>query len=307
MASLVFMGTPEFAVPSLKALIEAGHDIKAVVTQPDRPKGRGHILSPPPVKELALKKGIKVLQPTKLKDEGFVSELREHNPEFLIVVAYGRILPDEVLNIPTRAPINLHASLLPKYRGSAPIAWAIINGEKTTGVTTMIITKELDTGDVLLSEEVPIRDDDTTETLSKRLSIIGAPLLVKTISGMLDGSVLPKPQVGEPSYAPQIKKQDGKIHWDMPSRALFNFIRGMQPWPGAFTEIEKETITILRAEPIEGIGSPGRIEKIEKDSIVVGTGDGLIRILTLKPAHRRAMTAGEFIRGRKIKEGMSFR
>lgn len=307
MASIVFMGTPEFAVPSLRALIEAGHDIRAVITQPDRPKGRGHILSPPPVKELALRNGIRVLQPTKLRDEGFLSELKGLEPEFIVVVAYGRILPDEVLMIPSRAPINLHASLLPKYRGSAPIAWAIINGEKTTGVTTMIITKELDTGDVLLYEETPINDDDTTETLSKRLSIIGAPLLVRTISGMIDGSVVPKPQVGEPSYAPQIKKQDGRIDWNMPSRALFNFIRGMYPWPGAFTEIDKETVTILRSEPLEGSGISGRIERIEKDSIVVGTGDGLLRIIALKPAHRRAMTAGEFIRGRSIKEGMFFR
>lgn len=307
MASLVFMGTPEFAVPSLKALFEAGHEIKFVITQPDKPKGRGHVMAAPPVKEFALSKGLRVLQPTRLRDENFIAELRRARPEFLIVVAYGKILTEEVLAVPSIAPINLHASLLPKYRGAAPIPWAIINGEKETGVTTMIITKELDSGDVLLTERVAITDDDTAESLSRKLSAIGAELLVRTIDGMLKGTVRPTPQKGEPTYVPQIKKSDGRINWSKTAKELFNFVRGMYPWPGAYTEIDGEIVTLIKTRPLQGTGKGGQIERITKDSIIVGTKDGLLEILELKPSGRRAMSAGEFLRGRAITPGMRFK
>ncbi|OGW70579.1 MAG: methionyl-tRNA formyltransferase, partial [Nitrospirae bacterium RIFOXYC2_FULL_44_7] len=221
---IVFFGTPLFAVSSLKALLQAGEEISAVVTQPDRKKGRGHLLSQSPVKELAVKNGINVLQPKKMNDTAFLNELSSIKPELIAVVAYGKILTEEILRLPELGCINVHASLLPKYRGAAPIAWAIINGEKKTGITTMLMDKGLDTGDILLQEELEVRGDDTTETLSLRLSEIGASLLLKTISSIKDGSLKPQKQSKEAAYAPIIKKEDGRVNWTKTAPELSNFV-----------------------------------------------------------------------------------
>lgn len=302
---IIFFGTPEFALPSLELLISSENEIIAVVSQPDKRRGRISISSPPPVKELALKNGLNVLQPTSIKSEVFIHKLRNLNPDLIIVVAYGKILPLEILQIPKFGCINLHASLLPKYRGAAPIQWAIINGEKITGITTMFMDEGLDTGDILLQEEIEISSDDTAETLSKKLAKSGASLLMKTIIKIKDHSITPIAQTGIPSYAPPLKKEDGKIVWAKTSQEIFNFVRGMYPWPGAYCYLDEKRIKILRVSVLEGNGKPGRIEKAEKE-LIVGTGKGLISILELQPEGKKPMTANAFIQGRKVKEGSFF-
>jgi methionyl-tRNA formyltransferase len=303
---VVFFGTPAFAIPSLRALIESGEKIEAVVTRPDAPKGRDRAPSAPPVKELALKHGLRVLQPRSMKDEGFVKELRDISPEFLVVVAYGRILTREIIGVPTVAPVNVHASLLPRYRGASPIAWAIINGDAETGVTTQIIKYELDTGDILLQEKTGIADEDTTETLSERLSVIGADLLVRTIKGLRDGTITPFPQAGEPTYAPPLKKEDGLMNWNRTARELFNFARGMHPWPGAYSFLHGERLRLAKVGLVPGEGAPGRIAKAEGDELLVGTGEGLLSIIELQPEGKRPMAARAFLQGRDVVEGDVF-
>lgn len=302
-SNIVFLGTPEFAVPSLDALLREGFQVSLVITQSDKPKGRGHVMAMPPVKEFAISSGIRVLQPLKLKDESFISDLKSINPDFIVVVAYGRILPKAILDIPTSASLNLHASLLPKYRGASPIAWAIINGETETGVTTMLISEGIDEGDILLGEKVEISDEDTTETLGRRLSVVGAGLLVRTLHGLMEGSIKRTPQTGTPSYAPPLKKQDGRVNWSKSAREIFNFIRGMHPWPGAYSMIGTETVKILRAKPLNGRGTESRIETVTEDSMVIGTAKGLLSITEVKPEGKRAMPVKGFLQGRKIKEG----
>lgn len=302
---IIFFGTPEFALPSLELLISSEEEIIAVVSQPDKRRERISISSPTPVKELALKNGLNFLQPTNIKSQVFIDELRNLNPDLIIVVAYGKILPLEILQIPKFGCINLHASLLPKYRGAAPIQWAIINGEKITGITTMFMDEGLDTGDILLQEEIEISSDDTAETLSKKLAKSGASLLMKTIIKIKDRSITPIAQTGIPSYAPPLKKEDGKIVWSKTSQEIFNFVRGMYPWPGAYCYLDEKRIKILRVSILEGNGKPGRIEKAEKE-LIVGTGKGLISILELQPEGKKPMTANAFIQGRKVKEGSFF-
>jgi len=303
---IVFFGTPQFAVPSFNALIKAGEEIIAVVTQPDKKKGRGHLLSQPPVKELSVSNGIRVLQPVKIKDTAFLNELSSIKPELIVVVAYGRILPESILTLPLLGCVNVHASLLPKYRGAAPIPWAIIDGEKTTGVTTMLMDHGLDTGDILLQEELEIIAEDTTETLSGKLSELGASLLLKTIKGIGDGSIKPEPQTGEATYAPVIKKEDGRIIWSKRATELFNFVRGMYPWPGAYCYLNKERIKLIRVTAIDGSGKAGRIEKAQKGEFVVGTDEGLLSIIELQPEGKNIMSAKAFLHGRNIKEGTYF-
>jgi methionyl-tRNA formyltransferase len=303
---IVFFGTPAFAVPSLNALFQSGEEVIGVITQPDKRKGRDHMPSPPPVKELALNEGIKVLQPANIKDPLFLNELSGMQPEIIVVVAYGKILPAQILNLPPNGCINVHASLLPKYRGAAPIPWAIINGEKKTGITTMLMDEGLDTGDIILQEETEITDNDNAETLSKRLSEIGAYLLIKTITGIKDGSIKPIPQVGDPSYAPPFKKEDGRINWSKSTREIFNFVRGMYPWPGAYCYLNNERIKIIKVKMLEGSGSPRRIEKALGGELIIGTGEGLISIIELQPEGKKQMSAGAFLLGRQLKEGIFF-
>lgn len=300
--SLVFFGTPLFAVPSLDALVSSGEEVEAVVTQKDRRRDRGHALLPPPVKEAAVRLGIKVLQPSTMKDEAFLRELAAIGPEFIIVVAYGKILPRAVLDMPRRYAINLHASLLPRYRGASPVAWAIINGETETGVTTMVMSEGLDEGDILLQDRTSIDEDETAETLLRKLSGLGASLLVKTLRGLREGSLEPRPQMGEPSYAPPMRKEDGRVHWSKTAREIYNFVRGMHPWPGAYCHIGDERVKLLEVKPVEGAARPGEI-RTAGDSLLVGTGDGLLSIARLQPEGRKAMTAGAYLRGRSIREG----
>ena len=305
--ALIFFGTPQFAVPSLKALIDEKEDIALVVTQPDKVKGRGHMLSSPPVKELALSYGLKVLQPNKIRDEDFYNELRSIAPEFIIVIAYGKILPEEILNMPKFGCINVHASLLPKYRGAAPIQWALINGEKVTGITTMLMDKGLDTGDILLRSELEIKADDNSETLFKKLSELGAKTLIGTIKGMREGKIKPVPQTGEASYAPPLKKEDGKIDWNRSAEELFNFARGMYPWPSAFCYFNDERIKIVRSRKSKFRSQkeavPGRVVKAFDGEIIVETGDGFLVIEELQPEGKKVMSAKAFLAGRKLKEG----
>jgi len=303
---IVFFGTPEFAIPSLKALLHSEEDVVAIVTQTDKRKGRGRTLSPPPAKEFAMNKGIKILQPTKIKDPVFLKDLSDMDPDIIVVVAYGKILPLQILKLPHLGCINVHASLLPKYRGAAPIQWAIILGEKKTGITTMVMDEGLDTGDILLQEETEITDEDNTETLSKRLSEMGASVLLKTIKGIKDRFLKPIPQVGTPSYAPPLKKEDGRIDWSKSAPAIYNFVRGMHPWPGAYCYLNKERIKITRVAVLKGSGIPRRVEKINEGQLIIGTGEGSISIIEIQPEGKRPMYATAFLQGRRIKVGTFF-
>lgn len=303
---IVFFGTPTFAVPSLKALLQSGEEVVAVVTQTDKKRGRDRIPSPPPVKEFALHRKIKVLQPTDIKEPAFLDELSAIEPEIIVVVAYGKILSLPILKLPHLGCINVHASLLPKYRGAAPIQWALINGEKKTGVTTMLMDEGLDTGNILLQAEAEITDEDNTETLSKRLSEMGASLLLKTIKGFKDSSLKPLPQGGNPSYAPPLKKDDGRLDWSKSAIEIFNFVRGMYPWPCAYCYLSQERIKITRVNVLEGSGLPGRVEKVSKCELIVGTGKGLLSIIELQPEGRKPMSAKAFLQGRRLLGGELF-
>jgi methionyl-tRNA formyltransferase len=303
---IVFFGTPAFAVPSLNALLQSGEEIVAVVTQADKRRGRNRTPSPPPVKEFAMHHDIRILQPAKIKDPAFLNELFPMRPEIIIVVAYGKILPPSILILPPYGCINVHASLLPKYRGAAPIQWALMNGEKKTGVTTMLMDEGLDTGAVILQEETEIADEDNAETLSKRLSDIGASLLVKTMQGLKNSSLKPMPQSGTPSYAPPLKKENGRIDWSKGAAEIFNFVRGMYPWPCAYCHFRQERIKITRVRVINGSGIPGRVEKVSKEELIVGTGKERLSIIELQPEGKRPMAAGAFLQGRRIQEGNFF-
>jgi len=302
---IVFMGTPEFAVPSLKALIESEDEVVAVVCQPDKPKGRGLEVLPPPTKVLAEKHGIPVLQPQKIKTEEFFNELKKFSPDLICVVAYGKILPKNILDLPPYGCINVHASILPKYRGAAPINWAIIRGEKVTGITTMKMDEGMDTGDMLLKREIPIDDEDTGETLSQRLSLIGAELLIETIRLLKGGGLNPIPQDhSQATYAPMLKKENGNIDWGKPAEEIRNLIRGTLPWPGAYTTLEGKLLKIYKARVNEGTGNPGEVIKSDSGILRVATGRGALDLLEVQIEGGKRLKAEEFLRGRRIKEGM---
>ncbi|WP_028844445.1 methionyl-tRNA formyltransferase [Thermodesulfovibrio thiophilus] len=300
---IIFFGTPAFAVPTLNALISDKEKILLVVTQPDKPKGRGKVIQPAEVKKIALEHRLPLIQPDRVRDENFIKMLKELNPEFIVVVAYGKIIPGEILKIPEYGCINLHASLLPKYRGAAPIQWALIKGEKITGVTTMLIDEGLDTGPILLQKEVLIEDEDNAQSFSEKLSRIGADLIVETLDKMRKGVITPIPQSGESSYAPQLKKEDGKINWSVSAIEIFNLIRGTYPWPCAYSFFKNERVKIIKAQVMEGESEPGMIVKA-KNELIVATGRGFLKILLIQPEGKKIMTAKEFISGRKINEGV---
>ncbi len=303
---IVFFSTPAFAIPSLDALLRSGEEVVGVVTQADKRKGRDRIPSPPPVKEFASNSGLKVLQPANIKDPVFINELAVIEPEIIAVVAYGKILPLQILKLPPFGCVNVHASLLPKYRGAAPIQWAIINGERKTGITTMLMDEGLDRGDIFLQEETEIADEDNTETLSKKLSEMGASLLIKTIKGIKDGSIKPIPQAGTPSFAPPLRKEDGRIGWSKSAKEIFDFVRGMYPWPCAYCYLNRERIKIIKVKVLEGSGMPSRVEKAIKGELIVGTGKGLISVIELQPEGSRLMSATAFLQGRRVAEGSFF-
>ncbi len=304
--SIIFFGTPQFAAASLQALIDSNENIPLVITQPDKKSGRGGKISKPPVKILAEDNKIEILQPGSLTDNDLPERLHSISPEFIVVVAYGKILRESILGIPSRGCINVHASLLPEYRGAAPIQWALINGESITGVTTMFMDKGMDTGDILLRKEVAIKRNDTSDTLAERLAHVGADLLLDTIKGLREELIRPVAQQGTSSYAPILKKEDGRIDWGKSAMSLHSFIRGMYPWPCAFTFYRDKYIKIHEALPAEGSGVSGRIDSTSGNEIVIGTGDGLLIIKRVQPEGKIVMDAKAFINGYRLKEGESF-
>ena len=299
---IIFMGTPEFAVPSLQALIDSEHNVVCVVCQPDRPSGRGRKLTPPPVKILAEEHSIPVLQPEKVRTEEFFQKLSSFKPDVICVTAYGRIIPPNILELPKYGCVNVHASILPKFRGAAPINWAIINGEKTTGITTMLMDEGMDTGDILLKEEIEIGDDDTSIELSEKLSRIGAALLIETITKGQNDEITPiKQNDDDATLAPIIKKDVGKIDWNKSAEEIRNLIRGTQPWPGAFTSYEGKNIKIFKASVDDTTGNPGEIIKVDKDSLLIGTGNKSLFIEELQIEGGKRLRVSDFLRGNSLK------
>ncbi len=304
---IVYMGTPDFAVPTLEALHASPFDLSWVVTQPDRPKGRGRQLAPPPVKSAALELGYEVAQPGDVRDESFMAFLRRLAPDYLVVVAFGQILPASVLSIPIRGAINVHASLLPRYRGPAPIQWAIIRGESVTGVTTMLMDTGVDTGDMLLDARTPIENTDTAATLHDRLSRMGADLLVKTIDAFHHGKIFPRAQKHDlATYAPMLKKENGQIQWHQSALAIDAQIRAMTPWPGAFCTMCARRYKIHKARPITGRTSteaPGTVVPGFPDELRIATGDGELAILEIQSASGKRLSIKQFLNGTCIAPG----
>jgi methionyl-tRNA formyltransferase len=298
------MGTPGFAVPTLRALIESDNDVVAVVTKPDTPKGRGRRVIPPPIKILTIDYNIPVLQPEKIKTEEFYSELKKCEPDMICVAAYGKILPKNILDLPPYGCINVHASLLPKYRGAAPINWAIVRGEKITGITTMMMDEGMDTGDILLQKEVKIEVEDNAESLSEKLSIVGAELLIETISLQKQERLPRIPQDhSKATYAPMLKKENGIIDWRTSSEEIKNLIRGTLPWPGAHTTIDGKNLKLYKAEVSHGIGKPGEVMLSESGILRVATGDGSIDIKEIQIEGGKRLSTRAFLSGRKIPTG----
>src|SRR3984957_9199432 len=303
--TLVFCGTPVFAVPTLEKLVEAGFPVRLVVTQPDRPKGRGMQLTPSPVKRRALQSGLPISQPEKIKtNEEFRAQLSAIKPDAIIVVGYGRIIPSWMLDLPPLGNLNLHASLLPKYRGAAPIQWAIANGETVTGVTTMRIDAGLDTGNILLQQNVAIAPDDTSETTAPRLAAIGADLMVETLHRLQSGSIqsIPQDNAGA-SLAPILKKEDGLIDFSRSAPETFNRLRGFQPWPGAYTSFRGKNLQILKAQPIADAFNPAELQ-VQQDRLLVGCGHNTsLELLELQLEGKKRTPAKDFLHGYRPNPG----
>ncbi|MEJ2655794.1 MAG: methionyl-tRNA formyltransferase [Desulfobacterales bacterium] len=305
-ARIIFMGTPEFAVPALKALHKNDQDVVLVVTRPDRGKGRGRRLSLPPVKKAAENLGYTVLQPPSIRSTEFSNIISEYEPDFIVVVAFGHIITKNILDIPRIAAINIHASLLPKYRGPAPIQWAIINGENKTGITVIRLDEGLDTGDILLSSELEIAPDDTSGTLHDRLADLGADLLIQSLNAFKTGDIHPVPQDHtQATYAPMLKKNDGRMDWKAPARSLEAFIRGMTPWPGAFTFHGEKRLKIFKAKTIfmDPSDPPGTVVKGFPDELWIATGKGILSILEIQGESGKRLWVKDFLRGYKIPPG----
>jgi methionyl-tRNA formyltransferase len=305
--NLLFCGTPQFAVPTLEKLLAEGFTIDLVVSQPDEPSGRGYEVKPPPVKQVAEKAGIQVFQPAKLKDPATQEFLFRYRPHAIVVVAYGRIIPPWMIELPRLGCINLHASLLPKYRGAAPIQWAIIRGETVTGVTTMKIDPGMDTGDILLVREIPIREDDTTETLSASLSRIGADLMIETLLGLERAEISPRPQDHSlATMAPMLKKEDGRIDWNLPAREISWRVRGLRPWPGAYSTFRGKNLHIWSSAVAET-----RLTEVPPGTLVGGAGKlsvacGQRTQLELKEVQlegRKRLSARDFLNGVHLQPG----
>jgi len=299
----VFLGSGAFAIRSFEALLDAGHEVATLVTQPDREKGRGRALAPPPLKPVAEARGVPILQPRRIKDPEAQRTVRDLGPEVQVVVAYGQILPRSVIDIPPLGTVNVHASLLPRYRGAAPIQWAIAGGETRTGVTTMLIDEGLDTGPILLSDSTPIGDDETAAELEPRLARLGAETLLRTLEGLRQGTLSPVPQ--DPALAtlaPLLKKEDGRLDWTREAAVLARRIRAFQPWPGALTSHQGRELKVVKAriEPPAGdhLATPGTVVSVDREGIVVACGQGSrLRLVEVQPESRRAMPAAAFAAG----------
>ena len=298
---VVFMGTPSFACPSLEALQEANYEILGVFTQPDKPARRGQKLTAPPVKELALERHLPVYQPQSLSDEGVIAQIKALAPDIIIVVAYGKLLPQEVLDIAPYGAINVHGSILPKYRGAAPIQWAVLNGETKTGITIMQMDKGLDTGDMLSVWETDILAQETAGELFERLSVQGAKCLIETLEQIKAGQLSPVPQDdSRSSYAPQLRKEDSAVNWAKSAQEIHNQIRGLNPWPMATGEVAGRGFKFHKARVGERKGAPGQVLQADKHGIEVACGQGSVCIEILQAAGKRAMTAEEYLRGNPI-------
>ncbi len=317
--NIIFMGTPDFAVGTLEALIDAGHTIELVVTQPDKPKGRGNAMAYSPVKEAALAHGIEVYQPRRIRDAESVAFLNQYRPDVIVVVAFGQILPKEILDLPKYCPVNVHASLLPKYRGAAPIQWAVINGEKTSGVTTMRMDEGLDTGDMILREEVTLAPDETGGSLFDRLAEVGAKLCVKTVAALADGSATFTPQDHtQATHTTIIKKGQGELDFSRPAKQLEQLVRGLDPWPSAFTYLDGRMLKIWRAEVAEDAKAaeelriseedlkayaPGTVCGTTKKAIGIRTGEGVLWVTELQAEGKKRMETSAYLLGAKVAAG----
>jgi len=301
---IIFLGTPAFAIPTLEAIVEAGHEVPLAVTQPDRPRGRGHELSSSPVKQAAIRLRLPVYQPERIRIPEAQARLAQLKPEIMVVVGYGQIIPQAVIDIPARGIVNVHASLLPKYRGAAPIQWAIINGETRTGVTTMQINAGLDTGDILRRAETEIGSDETAIELGERLSVMGADLLVETLRGLERSAIVPqKQEEALATYAPVLNKDHGRIDWTLPAPSIYNRARGLLPWPGAHTRFRGQMLHVWRVRiahehtPLP----PGRFLSGARLSVACG-GGGVLELLDVQLEGRKRISGPEFARGQRLNE-----
>ena len=304
---IVFMGTPDFSVNALENIVKAGHDVVGVITQPDKPKGRGGKMQYTPVKEKALELGLDVYQPQRVKETEFIEKLKEMNPDAIVVIAFGQILPKAILDMPKYGCINVHASLLPKYRGAAPIQWSVIDGEKETGVTTMYMNEGLDTGDIIDKVVVPIDKKETGGSLFDKLAIEGGKLILKTLIELENGTAVRTPQDDSKSnYAGMINKQLGKIDFNKSANEIERLIRGLNPWPSAYTKMDGKTLKIWDADvdDSENDSAPGTITEVGKDFIRVATGKGSLKILELQLEGKKRMKSRDFLNGAKIPDRM---
>jgi methionyl-tRNA formyltransferase len=310
---IIFMGTPAFAVPSLKALLDHGEKIAAVVTQPDRPKGRGRKLTPPPVKEAAISAGLPVFQPEKIKGQDFLAQLRDFQPDLIIVAAYGRILPSPLLHMPRLGTLNVHGSILPKYRGAAPIQWALLNGESETGVTIMQMDEGMDTGDILLTKRIPITNDDTSGSLLEKLSKLGGRALAEALDLLRANRLFPvKQDDSQASAAPLLTKDMGRIDWSWPAARIGRFIRGLDPWPTAYTSLAGKRLRLFKPEVVEQASidsgtaeasSPcaaGTVRRADDEGLLICTGRDFLLIKEIQPEGGRRMPVSAFLRGHPL-------
>lgn len=305
--NIIFMGTPDFAVPVLQRLIDSPYHIAAVVTQPDRPVGRKRVMTPPPVKRLAEEANLTILQPEKVRNTDAVEEILAFKPDLLVTCAYGQILPVSLLNAPQYGAVNVHASLLPEYRGAAPIHKAIMDGKKETGMTIMYMVKALDAGDMLAQVKVPIEEKDTVGTLHDKLSEAGANLLMETIPKLIEKQITPIPQdESQVTYVSTLSRDDERIDWKKPGEAIYNHVRGMDPFPGAFTLFHDKPLKIWKTKKVDGIKdcAPGTVLAVDHEGFIVKTGDNTgIKVIECQPSGKKRMTAADFLRGAAMNEG----
>ena len=301
---IIFMGTPDFAAASLEALIASRHEIQAVVTQPDKPKGRKGELTPSHVKVIAKREGIKVYQPLKVRDEEFVKTLRAYNPDVMVVVAFGQIIPLSILKMPKYGCVNIHGSLLPKYRGAAPIQWAVLDGEKETGITTILMDEGIDTGDILLKKTIKIDTDETSGSLFDKLMALGAKTILETLDELEKGSLTPTKQGESPTaYAKMLTKAMGLIDFTKSAKELDCFVRGMNPWPSAYTLLSGKTLKLWKVRAVDGSGKAGSVIGIDKESFTIACGEGAIEVLEVQLEGKKRMSAGDFLKGSTLNIG----